>query len=161
MLEGLNEYSLPTIVTVDPASTVVLPPPPPSSSPPQPASASAPQTSGAAARAARGAKGRGTRRKIICAPVTRPKLALIALAAVSALGLTACGQEIEVAKSDPNYHGAELFYQRCSGCHTFDAAAAQGAATRSVKTSERTNGPNFNVRKEGHDDVLFAIRNGG
>jgi cytochrome c551 len=93
--------------------------------------------------------------------VTRPKLALIAFAAVSALGLTACGQEIEVAKSDPEYHGAELFYQRCSGCHTFDAAAAQGAATRSVATAERTNGPNFNVRKESRDDVLFAIRNGG
>ena len=26
---------------------------------------------------------------------------------------------------------------------------------------ERTNGPNFNVRKESRDDVLFAIRNGG
>jgi len=26
---------------------------------------------------------------------------------------------------------------------------------------ERTNGPNFNIRKEKRDDVLFAIRNGG
>ena len=26
---------------------------------------------------------------------------------------------------------------------------------------EKTNGPNFNVRKENEDDILFAIRNGG
>ena len=26
---------------------------------------------------------------------------------------------------------------------------------------ERTDGPNFNIRKENRDDVLFAIRNGG
>jgi mono/diheme cytochrome c family protein len=93
--------------------------------------------------------------------VTRPKLALIACAAASVLVLSACGQEIEVAKSDPDRRGAELFYQRCSGCHTFDAAAAQGSAARNPSNAERTNGPNFNTRKESRDDVLFAIRNGG
>ena len=30
-----------------------------------------------------------------------------------------------------------------------------------IQGGERTNGPNFNVRKESRDDVLFAIRNGG
>ena len=32
---------------------------------------------------------------------------------------------------------------------------------RQLQGGERTNGPNFNVRKESRDDVLFAIRNGG
>jgi mono/diheme cytochrome c family protein len=51
---------------------------------------------------------------------------------------------------------------RCGGCHTFDAAATSGSKSpREVKGGERTNGPNFNTRKEDKQDVLFAIRNGG
>jgi hypothetical protein len=34
-------------------------------------------------------------------------------------------------------------------------------AAGQLPAGERTNGPNFNVRKESRDDVLFAIRNGG
>jgi cytochrome c551 len=94
--------------------------------------------------------------------VTRLLPALAACAAAVALIATGCGQEIEVAKNDPDRHGAELFYDRCSGCHTLDAAAAQGSKPeRQVSGGERTNGPNFNERKEKKDDVLFAIRNGG
>jgi hypothetical protein len=37
---------------------------------------------------------------------------------------------------------------------------AQGSAT-SIKDRVRTNGPNFNVRKENVRQVLYAIRNGG
>jgi len=75
---------------------------------------------------------------------------------------TGCGQEIEVAKNDPNRRGAELFYDRCGGCHTLDAAAAQGSQPeRQVSGGERTNGPSFNVRQVKSADVLFAIRNGG
>jgi mono/diheme cytochrome c family protein len=60
------------------------------------------------------------------------------------------------------HQGAVLFNQRCGGCHTFDAAATSGSKSkREVKGGERTNGPNFNVRKEKKQDVLFAIRNGG
>ena len=60
------------------------------------------------------------------------------------------------------HHGAELFYERCSGCHTLDAANARGSRPAGkVGGSERTDGPNFNIRKENRDDVLFAIRNGG
>jgi mono/diheme cytochrome c family protein len=88
--------------------------------------------------------------------------AIAACAAAAALFATGCGQKIEVSKSDPDYKGARLFYDRCSGCHTLDAAAAQGSKPeRQVSGGERTNGPNFNVRKEKKDDVLFAIRNGG
>jgi mono/diheme cytochrome c family protein len=58
--------------------------------------------------------------------------------------------------------GAELFYERCSGCHSFDVANAYGSKPPgSLQGGERTNGPNFNIRKVSRDDALFAIRNGG
>jgi mono/diheme cytochrome c family protein len=94
--------------------------------------------------------------------VTRPKRTIVlCLAAVSLLA--ACGKSIEVPKSQPRLHqGAVLFNLRCSGCHTLDAAATSGSKSkREIKGGERTNGPNFNVRKEKKQDVLFAIRNGG
>ena len=57
-------------------------------------------------------------------------------------------------------HGATLFSERCSGCHTLAAAGTHGSAT-SIKYRLRTNGPNFNNRKEQYEQVLYAIRNGG
>ena len=55
-----------------------------------------------------------------------------------------------------------LFYERCSGCHTLEAANAYGSKPEGqLQGGERTNGPNFDQRKEAKDDVLFAIRNGG
>jgi hypothetical protein len=83
-----------------------------------------------------------------------------ALAASLAAG---CGGEIEVPKQDRVAHrGAVLFYERCSGCHTLEAANAYGSKPEGqLQGGERTNGPNFNQRKESKDDVLFAIRNGG
>jgi mono/diheme cytochrome c family protein len=41
-----------------------------------------------------------------------------------------------------------------------DVAGAQGGASK-VHDRERPDGPNFNVRKETSDSVLYAIRNGG
>jgi mono/diheme cytochrome c family protein len=79
----------------------------------------------------------------------------------AALGLSACGSKpVALSKSDPDYHGAELFAARCGGCHTLGAAGTHGSATK-VRDRERTDGPNFNTRKETVDQVLFAIRNGG
>jgi mono/diheme cytochrome c family protein len=78
--------------------------------------------------------------------------------------LAACGSKtIEVPKSQPRlYQGALLFNMRCAGCHTLDAAATSGSKSkREIKGGERTNGPNFNVRHETRQSVLFAIRNGG
>ena len=92
--------------------------------------------------------------------MTRPSaIGALLVAAV----LAGCGGGIEVPESDQTAHrGAELFYQRCSGCHTFKAANAYGSKpTGQLQGGERTNGPNFNERKESRDDVLFAIRNGG
>jgi mono/diheme cytochrome c family protein len=85
--------------------------------------------------------------------------ATILLAAALALG--ACGsQGIGIAKSSPSYRGAVLFRDHCSGCHTLAIVGAQGSAT-SIKNRVRTNGPNFNIRKENVEQVLYAIRNGG
>jgi mono/diheme cytochrome c family protein len=92
--------------------------------------------------------------------LTRP--IVIACALASAL-FAGCGGEITVPETDQTAHrGAELFYERCSGCHTFEAANAYGSkATGQLQGGERTNGPNFDQRKEAKNDVLFAIRNGG
>jgi mono/diheme cytochrome c family protein len=87
--------------------------------------------------------------------------ALAALCAAGALG--ACGsQEIEVAADEPPAvkQGAQLFYERCSGCHTLAAAASEGSA-ESVHNVEHTDGPNLDQRKVEVDQVLYAIRNGG
>ena len=87
----------------------------------------------------------------------RPVLAITALL-VAALTLAACGSEgIDVPADDPAHAGAELFAQRCSGCHTLSAAGAQGSANREL----RNQGPNLDQRVETTEDVLFAIRNGG
>src|SRR3954465_13031922 len=97
-----------------------------------------------------------------CGAVTRRKRTFfLCLIAVSALA--ACGKSLKVPDSDTRAHqGAVLFNLRCSGCHTLDAAASSGSKSkREIKGGERTNGPNFNVRKEQKQDILFAIRNGG
>jgi mono/diheme cytochrome c family protein len=93
--------------------------------------------------------------------VSRP-IAILCAAAVAAVA-AGCGGEIEVPEDQTvNRQGAELFYERCSGCHSLDAANSYGSkAPGDLQGGERTNGPNFNVRKESRDDVLFAIRNGG
>jgi mono/diheme cytochrome c family protein len=85
--------------------------------------------------------------------------AAIAVAAFAA----ACGtQRIAVPKSEAQLrNGAELFNQRCSGCHTLSYAAANGSAPN-IRTAQATSGPNFNQRCERPvDRVLYAIENGG
>ena len=92
--------------------------------------------------------------------MTRPA----AIACVLATALVAgCGGDIKVPESDQTARrGAELFYERCSGCHTFEAANSYGSkAAGQLQGGERTNGPSFDERKENRNDVLFAIRNGG
>ena len=90
------------------------------------------------------------------------RLRLLAVVAVlGAAGLSACGERgVQLSDNDPNYRGAELFHERCSGCHTLDAAGAEGSATL-VNDREYKDGPNFNQRKETKDQVLYAIENGG
>ena len=95
--------------------------------------------------------------------MSRPLPALACCLGLLAVLAAGCGEEVDVPKTDlAVHHGAVLFKQRCSGCHTLDAAAARGSRpTGEVKATERTDGPNFNVRKEARADVLYAIRNGG
>jgi len=84
------------------------------------------------------------------------------LAAVGVAGCGSGGDVIDVANNDPTYRGAVLFNERCSGCHTLDAAAAQGSKPQGqISGGERTNGPNLSIRKEDRQDVLYAIQNGG
>jgi mono/diheme cytochrome c family protein len=98
----------------------------------------------------------------------RPLLALAALtiAAGAAIG---CGQEkndvkepdVAISGIPAQYQaGAKLFVERCSGCHSLGVVGAEGGALV-VKNRERVDGPNFNVRKEDKQSVLYAIRNGG
>jgi mono/diheme cytochrome c family protein len=83
---------------------------------------------------------------------------------VVAVGAVACGSQgisPQIASQPQNVqHGAQLFSERCSGCHTLDVVGAQGT-TLNVRQRERVDGPNFNVRKEQAANVLYAIRNGG
>jgi mono/diheme cytochrome c family protein len=99
--------------------------------------------------------------------MTTRKTASLVLAAALALGGTACGtRNVNLDKQDQANtsieNGAHLFSERCSGCHTINSAGARGSKPTKQRTGgERTNGPNFNVRKENKDDILYAIRNGG
>ncbi|HET8975417.1 MAG TPA: c-type cytochrome [Solirubrobacterales bacterium] len=89
----------------------------------------------------------------------RGVLVLISVA-VAAAALSACGSEgidLNADASPEMEEGAQLFSERCSGCHTLKAAGAQGSANR----SQRQQGPNLDQRKESYDDVIYAIANGG
>ena len=89
--------------------------------------------------------------------VAATMLALLACAAL----LGACGsQGVSVAKTSPYHRGAVLFRDHCAGCHTLSVVGAHGSAT-AISNRVKTNGPNFNIRKENKEQVLYAIRNGG
>ncbi|CAN5525891.1 hypothetical protein BH10ACT11_BH10ACT11_13440 [soil metagenome] len=91
------------------------------------------------------------------AAAVRPVLAATALIC-AIFALSACGSEgVQIAASEPDHAGAELFAQRCAGCHSLDAAGAEGSANRVL----RNQGPNLNQRVEDYADVLYAIQNGG
>jgi mono/diheme cytochrome c family protein len=84
--------------------------------------------------------------------------ALLLIAVAAAAAITGCGtQGISVPSDDPTHAGAQIFAERCSGCHTLTPAGTEGSANR----SERVQGPNLDQRSETMDDVIYAIRNGG
>jgi mono/diheme cytochrome c family protein len=97
-------------------------------------------------------------------PVMSRRLLLPALPLLVAAGLLAgCGQnsvDVGTGASASAQEGAQLFAERCSGCHTFEPSGSEGSATK-VSDRERVDGPNFNVRKVCYDSTLFALRNGG
>jgi mono/diheme cytochrome c family protein len=92
--------------------------------------------------------------------------ATLVAAIAAAFVVSACGtQHVGVPKSDPSYaadsSAAQLFNQRCGGCHTLSYAGTHGSG-QNPRTYEAINGPNFNVRCERPAiRVLYAIENGG
>jgi mono/diheme cytochrome c family protein len=94
----------------------------------------------------------------------RRRPAIAAALVVTAVGAVACGSQgisSEIASQPQTVrHGAQLFSERCSGCHTLGVVGAQGT-TLNVRERERVDGPNFDTRRETADNVLYAIRNGG
>ena len=98
---------------------------------------------------------------MLAPPMLRPgrfaRLAVVALV----VPLSACGtQGIQLAESDPDYRGAEIFVLNCSGCHTLSYAGTQGSAA-DANGREYKDGPNFDQRAEEKDQVLYALQNGG
>ena len=86
----------------------------------------------------------------------RGVLLLISVGALAAA--SGCGtQGVQVPDDDPTHAGAQIFAQRCSGCHTLTPAGTEGSGNR----SERVQGPNLDQRTETMADVVYAIRNGG
>jgi mono/diheme cytochrome c family protein len=88
-----------------------------------------------------------------------PGTVLAVSAALVACGSEAVSPKLAAQPADVR-HGATLFAARCAGCHNLDVVGAQGGA-QSIGDRERVDGPNFNVRRETKDNVLYAIRNGG
>jgi len=94
------------------------------------------------------------------------RLAPVLLAVAACGGLTACGQDNDVAvasntrDSELIKRGSDIFANKCQGCHTLDVVGAEGSAYE-VRDRERVDGPNFNTRPEQKDAILYAIRNGG
>src|SRR4030081_1151251 len=80
---------------------------------------------------------------------------------LAALALGGCGsQGIQISSSSPYHHGAVLFRDHCSGCHTLSVVGAQGSAT-SIGNRIKQKGPNLNIRKENVEQAPHAISNGG
>ena len=85
--------------------------------------------------------------------IALPVFFVVAAAAV----LAACGSESISSSVTPALKpGAQLFADRCSGCHTLKAAVTRGSIL-----GERPTGPNLDKRRETVQCVLYAIRNGG
>jgi len=87
------------------------------------------------------------------------------LVVIAALALGACGSDQTSVAGEPGVtpdveRGGQLFAERCAGCHQLDVVGAEGGALK-VHDREKVDGPNFNVRPEDKEQILYAIRNGG
>ncbi|HUA12195.1 MAG TPA: c-type cytochrome [Solirubrobacteraceae bacterium] len=88
-------------------------------------------------------------------------LATLTAAVGCAVAIGACGtQAVSVPKTSQYYNGAVIFREHCSGCHSLSVVGAEGSAS-GISNRVKTNGPNFNFRKEEVNNVLYAIHNGG
>lgn len=88
-------------------------------------------------------------------------LLIAASLAATAGGIAACGEHgISASLSPDQRRAAQLFVERCSGCHTLGVAGTEGSTTN-VRTREYKDGPNFDQRRVTENCALYAIRNGG
>jgi mono/diheme cytochrome c family protein len=92
----------------------------------------------------------------------RFRLPLLVLAlAVLGGGVGGCGSQGISASVTSQYRpGAQLFRERCGGCHTLGVAGTEGTSGN-IRDRERVDGPNLNKRHETVQSTLYAIRNGG
>jgi mono/diheme cytochrome c family protein len=89
-------------------------------------------------------------------------LAVLALLAVAAIASGCGSQGVSVASNTPAGAGAQVFAEKCGGCHTISYAGTHGSKPAGETNSkDRTNGPNFDQRKEDYQSVITAIRQGG
>lgn len=95
-------------------------------------------------------------------PGVMRRVLAISTAVLAAASLAACGDKSNLPSNESASvkAGAQLFSERCAGCHTMDVVGSEGGAS-SIGDREVVDGPNFNVRKESKENVLYAIRNGG
>ena len=96
-------------------------------------------------------------------PMTRARRALLiaTLLAATAGAVAACGEQgISSDLTDEQRASADIFVERCSGCHTLGVAGTQGSSTN-IRSREYKDGPNFDQRKVTANCALYAIRNGG
>jgi mono/diheme cytochrome c family protein len=86
-------------------------------------------------------------------------LALLVVAAfASGCGSEGVNDEANVASQG----GAQVFSEKCGGCHTISYAGTHGSKPKGETNSkDRTNGPNFDQRKESYQSAITAIRQGG
>jgi mono/diheme cytochrome c family protein len=90
----------------------------------------------------------------------RALLPLLAVAALATVGCGSQGIDLDPGESQNVQAGAQLFLDRCSGCHSLSVVGAEGSAVN-AGDKEHTDGPNFDDRHEDVNGVLYAIRNGG
>jgi hypothetical protein len=96
-------------------------------------------------------------------PMTRPRRALLIAASLAATAgaVSGCGEQgISASLTPEEQASAEIFHERCSGCHTFSVVGTEGSTTN-IRTREYKDGPNFDQRKVTANCALYAIRNGG
>ncbi|MFT4048267.1 MAG: cytochrome c [Solirubrobacterales bacterium] len=95
--------------------------------------------------------------------INRTRSLLVLTLVAVAVFASGCGSEgVSVPQNTVAGQGAQIFAENCGGCHTISYAGTHGSKPKGeVNTKDRTNGPNFDQRKETYDSVITAIRQGG
>lgn len=87
---------------------------------------------------------------------------LLGLVTVAVIASGCGNQGVSVASNTEAGVGAQVFAAKCAGCHTLSYAGTRGSKPASeVNSKDRTNGPNFDQRKEDYQSAITAIRQGG